>query len=76
MVVVNFNSFLLKYAYDILTLLFISSFFNVLLILFIFSVIKSKSDLNDTSENSLYGLDKYLIKNRLLFPELNALKSS
>ena len=47
----------------------ISSFFKVLFNLFILSQMASKSDLKDISENSLYGLDKYFIKEREVFPD-------
>ena len=54
----------------------ISSFFNVLFNLLILSQIPSRSDLKDNSENSLYGLDKYFIKESEVLPELKLLKSS
>lgn len=54
----------------------ISSFFNVLFNLLILSHIPSRSDLNDNSENSLYGFDKYFINDREVLPVLKLLKSS
>ena len=54
----------------------ISSFFNVLFNLLILSHIPSRSDLKDNSENSLYGLDNYFIKESEVLPELKLLKSS